>query len=59
MKTETTYLKHSRLAQPGGNITGMGSEEGRPDGGPGLTAKQLDLLKDTVPTVSRVAMLFG
>ena len=37
----------------------MGSEEGQPDGGPGLTAKQLELLKDAVPTVSRVAMLFG
>ena len=59
MKTETTYLKYYRLAQPGGNITGMGSEEGQPDGGPGLTAKQLELLKDAVPTVSRVAMLFG
>jgi putative tryptophan/tyrosine transport system substrate-binding protein len=59
MKTETTYLKHYRLAQPGGNITGMGSEEGQPDGGAGLTAKQLELLKDAVPTVSRVAMLLG
>jgi len=47
------------LAQPGGNITGMGSEEGQPDGGPGLTAKQLELLKDAVPTVSRVSILFG
>jgi putative tryptophan/tyrosine transport system substrate-binding protein len=47
------------LARPGGNITGMGSEEGHPEGGAGLTAKQLELLKDAVPTVSRVAMLFG
>jgi putative tryptophan/tyrosine transport system substrate-binding protein len=47
------------LAQPGGNLTGMGSEEGQPDGGPGLTAKQLELLKAAVPTVSRVAILFG
>jgi putative ABC transport system substrate-binding protein len=46
------------LAQPGGNITGIASE-GHPDGGAGLTAKQLELLKDAVPTVSRVAMLFG
>ena len=46
------------LARPGGNITGMGSEEGHPEGGAGLTAKQLELLKDAVPTVSRVAMLF-
>ena len=46
------------LARPGGNITGMASE-GHPEGGPGLTAKQLELLKEAVPTVSRVAMLFG
>jgi putative ABC transport system substrate-binding protein len=46
------------LAQPGGNITGIASE-GHPEGGAGLTAKQLELLKDAVPTVSRVAMLFG
>jgi putative tryptophan/tyrosine transport system substrate-binding protein len=44
------------LAQPSGNLTGMGFE-GDPEGGPGLTAKQLELLKDAVPTVSRVAML--
>jgi putative ABC transport system substrate-binding protein len=46
------------LARPGGNLTGMASE-GDPEEGPGLTAKQLELLKDAVPTVSRVAMLFG
>jgi putative tryptophan/tyrosine transport system substrate-binding protein len=46
------------LARPGGNITGMASE-GHPEGGPGLTAKHLELLKEAVPTVSRVAMLFG
>jgi putative tryptophan/tyrosine transport system substrate-binding protein len=46
------------LAQPGGNITGIASE-GHPDGGSGLVAKQLELLKNAVPTVSRVAMLFG
>jgi putative tryptophan/tyrosine transport system substrate-binding protein len=45
------------LARPSGNLTGMGFE-GDPEGGPGLTAKQLELLKDAVPTVSRVAMLF-
>jgi len=46
------------LARPGGNITGIASE-GHPEGGPGLTAKQLELLKEAVPTVSRVAMLLG
>jgi putative tryptophan/tyrosine transport system substrate-binding protein len=44
------------LARPSGNLTGMASE-GDPEGGPGLTGKQLELLKDAVPTVSRVAML--
>jgi putative tryptophan/tyrosine transport system substrate-binding protein len=46
------------LARPGGNITGIASE-GHPEGGAGLTAQQLELLKDAVPTVSRVARLFG
>jgi putative ABC transport system substrate-binding protein len=46
------------LARPGGNITGIASE-GHPEGGPGLTAKQLELLKEAVPTISRVAVLFG
>jgi putative ABC transport system substrate-binding protein len=46
------------LARPGGPITGLASE-GHPEGGAGLTAKQLELLKAAVPTVSRVAMLFG
>jgi putative ABC transport system substrate-binding protein len=46
------------LARPGGNLTGMASE-GHPEGGAGLTAKPLELLKEAVPTVSRVAMLFG
>jgi putative ABC transport system substrate-binding protein len=46
------------LARPGGNVTGIASE-GHPEGGAGLTAKQLELLKEAVPTVSRVAMLFG
>jgi putative tryptophan/tyrosine transport system substrate-binding protein len=45
------------LARPSGNLTGMASE-GDPEGGPGLTGKRLELLKDAVPTVSRVAMLF-
>jgi putative ABC transport system substrate-binding protein len=44
------------LAQPSGNLTGMASV-GDPEGGPGLTAKQLELLKDAVPAVPRVAML--
>ena len=44
------------LARPSGNLTGM-AFEGDPEGGPGLTAKRLELLKDAVPTVSRVAML--
>jgi putative tryptophan/tyrosine transport system substrate-binding protein len=48
----------SSLARPGGHITGIASE-GHPEGGAGLTAKQLELLKEAVPTVSRVAMLFG
>ena len=44
------------LARPSGTLTGMGSE-GDPEGGPGLTAKRLERLKDAVPTVARVAML--
>jgi putative ABC transport system substrate-binding protein len=46
------------LARPGGNSTGIASE-GHPEGGAGLIAKQLDLLKEAVPTVSRIAMLLG
>jgi ABC-type uncharacterized transport system substrate-binding protein len=46
------------LARPGGNLTGIASE-GHPEGGAGLTAKQLELLKEAVPTISRVAVLFG
>jgi putative ABC transport system substrate-binding protein len=46
------------LARPGEHITGIASE-GHPEGGAGLTAKQLELLKTAVPNVSRVAMLFG
>jgi putative ABC transport system substrate-binding protein len=39
------------LAQPGGNITGMSSMV------PELATKRLELLKDAVPTVSRVLVL--
>ena len=39
------------LAQPGGNITGLSSLA------PGISAKQLELLKEIVPGLSRVAML--
>ena len=38
------------LARPGGNITGMGLETG-------LSAKQLQLLKEAFPHISRVAVL--
>jgi putative ABC transport system substrate-binding protein len=46
------------LARSGGNSIGIASE-GHPDGGAGLIGKQLELLKEAVPTVSRVAMLLG
>ncbi len=39
------------LAQPGGNITGLSSLS------PGLSAKQLELLKEIIPRLSRVAIL--
>jgi putative ABC transport system substrate-binding protein len=39
------------FARPGGNITGFGS------GGPELYGKRLELLKETVPGLSRVAYL--
>ena len=39
------------FARPGGNITGVGS------GGPELYGKRLELLKEAVPTLSRVAYL--
>jgi len=42
------------LARPGGNITGVAF-----DGGPEIRGKRLELLKEAVPTVSRVAMLMG
>jgi len=41
----------SSLAQPGGNITGLASINAD------LTGKRLELLKEVVPTLSRVAML--
>jgi len=39
------------FARPGGNVTGVGS------GGPELYEKRLELLKETVPTLSLVAYL--
>src|SRR5215813_2041862 len=39
------------LARPGGNITGLSSLS------PGLSAKQLELLKEILPRLSRVAVL--
>ena len=39
------------LARPGGNITGLSSLS------PGLSAKQLELLKEIIPNLSRVAVL--
>jgi putative ABC transport system substrate-binding protein len=41
------------LAQPGGNVTGLTSFAAH------LTAKRLELLKETLPGVSRVAVLFA
>jgi putative ABC transport system substrate-binding protein len=41
------------LARPGGNITGLASLD------PELVGKQLELLKDVLPTVSRVAILWN
>ena len=39
------------LARPGGNLTGIGSS------GSGLTGKQLELLKEAIPGLSRIAVL--
>jgi putative ABC transport system substrate-binding protein len=39
------------LAHPGGNVTGLSAVQ------PDVTTKQLELLKDAVPRLSRVAML--
>jgi putative ABC transport system substrate-binding protein len=44
----------TNLARPGGNLTGVAY-----DVGPGLGMKRLELLKEAVPTVSRVAILLG
>ena len=43
----------SSLAHPGGNVTGLTVL------GPGLAAKRLELLKETVPNISRVAFLWN
>jgi putative ABC transport system substrate-binding protein len=40
------------LARPGGNITGL-----TPTASPGMLGKRLELLKETVPKASRVAVL--
>jgi putative tryptophan/tyrosine transport system substrate-binding protein len=42
------------LARPGGNLTGMST-----DTGPELAGKRLELLKEAVPTLSRVAVLWS
>jgi len=42
------------LARPGGNITGLSSSPG-----PELVGKQVEFLKDVLPTVSRVAVLWN
>jgi putative tryptophan/tyrosine transport system substrate-binding protein len=42
------------LARPGGNITGTSF-----DAGPEITTKQLQLIIETVPKVSRVAVLWN
>jgi putative tryptophan/tyrosine transport system substrate-binding protein len=39
------------LAQPGGNVTGLSTQSAE------LSGKQLELLKETVPMVSRIAVL--
>jgi putative tryptophan/tyrosine transport system substrate-binding protein len=41
------------LARPGGNITGVSSF------GPDLSGKRLELLKEAVPTLSRIAVLWN
>jgi putative ABC transport system substrate-binding protein len=43
----------STLAQPGGNVTGLMQL------GPGLAAKRLELLKEVIPRISRVAFLWN
>ena len=41
------------LARPGGNLTGITNNPG-----PGFTAKQLELLKEAAPTISRVGVFW-
>jgi putative tryptophan/tyrosine transport system substrate-binding protein len=41
------------IARPEGNITGFGSSE------PTVTGKQLELLKEAVPRIARVALIFN
>ena len=41
------------FARPGGNLTGL------TNGGPELSGKRLEVLKETVPRVSRVAVLYN
>jgi putative ABC transport system substrate-binding protein len=43
----------SKLARPGGNLTGLSSVA------PDLEGKRLDILRQIVPTLSRVAVLFN
>ena len=42
------------LARPGGNLTGVSI-----DGGPGLIAKRLQILKEAVPAAARIVTLVG
>ncbi len=41
------------LAKPGGNLTGLS------DIGPEISGKQLELLKEAFPTISRVALFLN
>jgi putative ABC transport system substrate-binding protein len=41
------------LARPGGNVTGLSVQS------PELSGKRLELLKETAPQASRVAVLFN
>jgi ABC-type uncharacterized transport system substrate-binding protein len=41
------------LARPGGNVTGVGEVAAE------LSAKRLEVLKDTFPSLSKVAMLWN
>jgi putative ABC transport system substrate-binding protein len=52
----TTPVEHgfvTSLARPGGNLTGLSNTPG-----PGFRGKQLELLKDAVPTISRVGVFW-